>query len=105
MRYAIFLASSSLAITFHLFSSGHSIQGCGEWKSISAVIKQKGMTFLLKKKKDCFMSVNCVIFAFFHLDSTKEITNYVFFSKCQSAKFTTGSSLELFMLERLTSQC
>lgn len=48
-------------------------------KSISAVIKQKGMTFLLKKKKDCFMSVNCVIFAFFHLDSTKEITNYVFF--------------------------
>lgn len=79
MRYAIFLASSSLAITFHLFSSGHSIQGCGEWKSISAVIKQKGMTFLLKKKKDCFMSVNCVIFAFFHLDSTKEITNYVFF--------------------------
>lgn len=79
MRYAIFLASSSLAITFHLFSSGHSIQGCGEWKSISAVIKQKGMIFSLKKKKDCFMSVNCIIFAFFHLDSTKEITNYVFF--------------------------
>lgn len=101
MRYAIFLASSSLAITFHLFSSGHSIQGCGEWKSISAVIKQKGMTFSLKKKKIVLCLSTVLFLLFFHLDSTKEITNYVFF---RSVK-VLSSSLELFMLERLTSQC
>lgn len=63
--------------------------------------KAKGNDLLVEKKKDCFMSVNCIIFAFFHLDSTKEITNYVFF---RSVK-VLSSSLELFMLERLTSQC
>lgn len=67
--------------------------------------KAKGNDLLVKKKKDCFMSVNCIIFAFFSPGFNKRNNKLCIFSKCQSAKFTTGSSLELFMLERLTSQC
>lgn len=63
--------------------------------------KAKGNDLLVEKKKIVLCLSTVLFLLFFHLDSTKEITNYVFF---RSVK-VLSSSLELFMLERLTSQC